>query len=206
MNIASRNGFHCALVALCCSICAISTTYAPAVMAQDPSGSSLKRSTIELRGNIGRIDAEDDDVFDDLDDIDTAHAALGYWFNFNQNFSIGVSYLDGESDDYEFGFFGLLNDSVLEYNSFIASVEGRLPLGRENYLFARLGASFYDYDVVDEDDNETLRADDGTDFHFAAGWRKQWSSGFGMEVLYEYLPLGEEIELNTIGLGVTFAF
>ena len=71
MNIASRNGFHCALVALCCSICAISMAYAPAVMAQDASGSSLKRSTIELRGNIGRIDAEDDDVFDDLDDIDT---------------------------------------------------------------------------------------------------------------------------------------
>lgn len=184
------------------------TCSAPATtIAQEPgSGVPFKRHTLELRGGVGGIDTEGEELFQDLNDVDTAHAAFGYWLSLNRNFSLGVQYLDGESDDYEFAFFGLLNDSTLEYNAVLVSAEGKLPLGRENYLFARAGASFYDYDIVANRGNEKLRSDDGTDFHIAAGWRKTWGNGIGMEVLYEYLPLGKEIEVGTIGAGITYSF
>jgi len=166
----------------------------------------LKRNTLELRGSFGGVDTDDRDTFSDLNDIDTVHAAFGYWLNLHQNFSIGLQYLDGESDDIELTFFSLLSDSSLDYNAFLVSAEGRLALGGENYLFARLGASFYDYDIVTDSDNETQDSRDGTDFHVGAGWGKFWGNGLGMELFYEYLPLGSDIEIGTVGAGLTYRF
>lgn len=201
MRLTNRTPMRCAL--LLTLTCGLATG---ALAEQTAAPEPFKRNTLELRGNIGGIDSGTGETFGDLDDIDTAHAAFGYWLALNQNFAFGVQYLDGESDDYEFAFFGLLNDTVLEYNAILVSAEGKLPLGRENYLFARLGASFYDYDILNDRGNETLQSDDGTDFHVAAGWRKSWGSGLGLEVLYEYLPLGDDIEVSSFGAGITFSF
>lgn len=204
--IAKSKTFCCALVV------ALAATYSIPSVAQTPSAQSqgsgtaqpFKRSTLELRGSLGGIDSDNSDLPGAFNDTDTAHAAFGYWYNFNRNFSGGVSYLDGESDDFDFVFFGLLNDTKLEYNAVMVDIEGRLPLGRENYLFARAGAAFYDYDLID--DGENALSDDGTDIHFAAGWTKRWQGGFGIQVMYEYLGLGSDLEVSAFGAGISYSF
>ena len=180
---------------------------AHSAFAHEPlDAASFKRSTIELRVNAGEIHAENDEFVAELDEVDTAHVAFGYWLNLNRNVALGVSYLEGESDDFDFTFFNLFEDTILEYDAVLVDVEGRVPLGRENYLFARAGVAFYDYEVIDDRDDQELTSDDGTDFHAALGWSKRWGNGVGMVAMYEYLSLGDDLDVNTIGVGITYSF
>ncbi len=156
-------------------------------------------STISLRGHVGKTDARM------LSRKTLWHFGASYLFNMTPSRSLGFTYIGGATNK---GIYG--PDSSLVYRAYGVVAEGRLPLSQRNNLYLRLSGLIYDH----EHENFTGKAgatgastqQDGVGFGTAVGWLMRFNSGVGLELGYEYLRLGADIDSHTGSFGVSYSF
>ncbi len=147
-----------------------------------------------------------------LDDTDTGwRIFLGY--QFNENFGVGVSYLDLGTLDAAGTAFGGFTDQI-EATAIEAWVIGTMPINEQFSLFGTLGIFSWDQDVTYSDSFEDFRGSaDGEDFAFGFGVSYWLNADFGVHATWHrYANIGDrnvtghENDRDLIGVGIVFAF
>ena len=98
--------------------------------------------------------------------------------------------------------FGLLADEF-ELDGFVVAIKALAPLSKNNSLYAKLGAQYYDYKFTRNDN--FIEGEDGTGVFFEAGWQYQWNNGIGMNVGLRYQDMGE-LTLKSPNVGISYSF
>lgn len=176
------------------------------------------RNTFALRYHLGHTQADRVEPYDEADG-NTIHFSGSYLFDLTPWFSLGVGYLDGDNDRNE----PLFAAGELKYQAYAVIAEGRFVLSERHHssLYARLSGLKYDYRITDAIYNwdnfnffdagsvgsgYSNFSDKGTSIGAAVGWSARFGSGIGLEVGYEYLRLGSQIEIETANFGLSFSF
>ncbi len=147
-----------------------------------------------------------------------AQAYLFYNYQVLENFSVELAYntaveLDSweceeTSDDrWSCGtndkpMFGLLANEM-ELDGFVVAIKGQAPLSKNNSLYAKLGAQYYDYKFSRND--HFVEGETGTGVFFEAGWQYRWNCGIGMNVGLRYQDMGE-LTLKSPNVGISYSF
>jgi len=147
-----------------------------------------------------------------------AQAYLFYNYQMLENFSVELAYnaaveLDNweceeTSDDrWSCGsnnkpMFGLLANEM-ELDGFVVAIKGQAPLSKNNSLYAKLGAQYYDYKFSRND--HFIEGDTGTGLFFEAGWQYRWNCGIGMNVGLRYQDMGD-LTLKSPNVGISYSF
>jgi len=119
--------------------------------------------------------------------------AATYWYDITPSLSLGAAYKDG----------GTITDDDLVYTAVTVSAEGRILLSERfrRSLYGRLSGVSYDYD-----DRGDEFKDHGYSHALATGFSMRFGTGVGFEVGYEYLRLGSDKHVSSVGLGITYSF
>lgn len=171
-----------------------------------------KTHAISFEYSYATVDNGSDEKTADLNDLFTSHIAYSYQYNITEYFSIGLGYLKGDSsktdgliiDLYTDSNIDLFTDSKIDYRSILFSASANYPISKRNYLYLKVNALSYDYDIVD--DNEVVFNEDGHDFGYSLGWKYKFDNGIGLNTGYEVLNLGEYIEIVGVKIGVSYYF
>lgn len=147
-----------------------------------------------------------------------AQAYLFYNYQVLENFSVELAYntaveLDSWKceetidDRWSCGtnnkpMFGLLANEM-ELDSFVLAIKGQAPLSKNNSLYAKLGAQYYDYKFSRND--RFVEGETGTGIFFEAGWQYRWNCGIGMNVGLRYQDMGE-LTLKSPNVGISYSF
>jgi len=147
-----------------------------------------------------------------------AQAYLFYNYQVLENFSVELAYntaveLDSweceeTSDDrWSCGtndkpMFGLLANEM-ELDGFVVAIKGQAPLSKNNSLYAKVGAQYYDYKFSRND--HFVEGETGTGVFFEAGWQYRWNCGIGMNVGLRYQEMGE-LTLKSPNVGISYSF
>ncbi|GGA89355.1 hypothetical protein GCM10011369_34410 [Neiella marina] len=133
------------------------------------------------------------------------HYTLRYQYDLSERWSAGIGYLNGTSNTAENIFDGLLNDKVeVEYQAVQLFAQGRMPVSQRNFLFAEASLSRYDNDLVV--DGDTFSSTDGVGFGVGVGWDHEFDNGFGSRVSLSYDRFGDEVQLWSLGVGMSYRF
>jgi hypothetical protein len=147
-----------------------------------------------------------------------AQAYLFYNYQLLENFSLELAYntaaeLDGwdceetSDDKWTCGtndkpMFGLFANEM-ELDGFVVAIKGEAPLSKNNSLYAKLGAQYYDYKFSRND--HFVEGETGTGVFFEAGWQYRWNCGIGMNVGLRYQDMGE-LTLKSPNVGISYSF
>jgi hypothetical protein len=140
----------------------------------------------------------------DLNDLFTSHYSYSYEYKIAKHISIGMSYLKGDSSKADGIILDLLTDSKIDYSAMMISVAVNLPISKRNFLYLKVNALQYDYDIID--DNEVVFNEDGSDLGFSFGWMYEFDNGIGMKAGYEVLNLGNNIDIRGFNTGISYRF
>jgi len=140
----------------------------------------------------------------DLNDLVTSHLAYSYQYSVTEYFSIGLGYLKGDSSKADGIIIDIFTDSKIDYSSIMLSALANYPISKRNYLYLKVNALQYDYDIVD--DNEVVFNEDGNDFGYSLGWMYKFDNGIGLNAGYEVLNLGKHIDIKGINVGISYHF
>jgi len=147
-----------------------------------------------------------------------AQAYLFYNYQAFENFSLELAYnaaveLDswdceetsddkwtcGTNDKPMFG----LRANEMELDGFVIAIKGQAPISKNNSLYAKLGAQYYDYKFKRND--RFVEGEDGTGVFFEAGWQYRWNCGIGMNVGLRYQDMGD-LTLKSPNVGISYSF
>jgi OOP family OmpA-OmpF porin len=128
---------------------------------------------------VGKASVEVDDTGFDADD--TAFKVFG-GYNFNRNFAVELSYIDGGKPDDRFGV-GRVEVSIDGFN---LSALGRLPVNDVFSVFGKLGYASYDGEVKGRVGNSVVASGDGSDEDISYGVGASFNVGTAFEVRGEY--------------------
>ena len=147
-----------------------------------------------------------------------AQAYLFYNYQVFENFSVELAYnsavelnsweCEEDNDDKwtcgtnDKPMFGLLANEM-ELDGFVIAIKAQAPISKNNSLYAKLGAQYYDYKFSRNDN--FVEGEDGTGVFFEAGWQYRWNCGIGMNVGLRYQDMGELI-LKSPNVGISYAF
>jgi len=90
-----------------------------------------------------------------------------------------------------------------EYDAIVLALKTDLSLSKRNSLYAKVGATFYDYKI--SLDHTNIADENGTGLFVEAGWEYRWDNGFGLNSSLQYQDSGD-LEVNTFNVGVSYAF
>lgn len=127
---------------------------------------------------VGKASIEIDDA--DFDADDTAFKVYG-GYNFNQNFAVELTYLDGGNPDDRFGPFSV----EVAIDAINISAVGRLPVGEVFSLFGKVGFASYDVEVTARL-GDASGSDDGSDEDLSYGIGGAFNLGPAFELRAEY--------------------
>lgn len=176
-----------------------------------PSLAQFRSHTFEIEiATLAKLDyqelSQEPGSHKELNDVGTFHYALSYEYNLSRYFSLGISYLDGESDE-ELSAYAILDaftDSYIDYRATGLSARFQVPLSPSNSLYLDLERYRYHYEVFD--DNEPFYSTSGYDNAFTLGWRIQFGSGASFKLGYQKFQLGDRISTRGIIVGGGFSF
>ena len=162
-------------------------------------------NSVGLTYNVGIIEVDNTPSTDELNDISTEHFKAFYEAYLSKHFALGVSYLQGDSSDFDGIIFDSFTNSSLEYDSFALEAKFLLPVRSSNAFYGAFKAHQYNYDIID--DGRVISEEDGTDFGFSIGWMYKWSFGLGLDVqFFELLEFGSDVRIRSGGFGVSYSF
>jgi hypothetical protein len=98
----------------------------------------------------------------------------------------------------------IFTDSKMDYSAIQLSAAVNYPIIAKHYLYLKVNALQYDYDIVD--DNEVVYNEDGNDFGFSLGWMFKFDNGIGINAGYEVLNLGKNIDIKGFNIGLHYRF
>lgn len=158
---------------------------------------------IGIQTSVGAIDTKENENTQKLNDITSFHYNISYQYQFNDYFSAGIGYLNGDSEAFT-SIVDVFTDSELEYTAFMLSARAQYPFTKRNSIYLQLNSLQYDYDIID--DNKTEFSHDGSDFGFDIGWKHQYDMGLGLKLGYEILNLGSFIKIKSINAELSYRF
>lgn len=160
---------------------------------------------IEFRAVFGSVDSsiEQGSTTEELNDLSSAHVGFAYNYIVHENFAIGFEKMSGDSDSFV-EFSDLFTDSKLDYDLLNLVAIADFSVSKRNELYAKLIASKYDYDVIDDD--EVVGSADGTDYGFGFGWRYTFDFGLGLSAGYESISMGDDVDFTGITTSVSYQF
>jgi len=91
----------------------------------------------------------------------------------------------------------------MKLDGFVVAIKGQAPLSKNNSLYAKLGAQYYDYKFSRND--HFVEGETGTGVFFEAGWQYRWNCGIGMNVGLRYQDMGE-LTLKSPNVGISYSF
>jgi hypothetical protein len=150
------------------------------------------------------VDKRSTEETSELNDVFTSHYAYTYQYEVAEYFSMGLGYLKGDSSDAEGIIIDLFTDSKIDYSALLISAEVDLPISERSYLYLKVSALQYDYDIID--DNEIVYNNDGNDWGYAFGWIYEFDNGLGIKTGFETLNFGKNITIKGINAGISYRF
>jgi len=94
--------------------------------------------------------------------------------------------------------------SDLDYTNFIAAVRYDTALTEHNFIYGKLGAQYFDYEMTNSN-NKVFEEDSGTGVYAELGWKYQWSSNVSMNVGYQYIAMSK-LTTSALAIGVGYRF
>ena len=140
----------------------------------------------------------------DLNDLLTSHYSFLYQYGVAEHISIGFGYLKGDSSNVDGILIDIFTDSKIDYSALLASAAVNYPISKRNFVYLKVNALQYDYDIID--DNTVVYNKDGNDFSFSFGWMYEFDNGLGIKAGYESLNLGKNIKINGFNTGISYRF
>jgi hypothetical protein len=159
---------------------------------------------VGLEYSYSSIDNSSAEDTSDLNDLFTSHYAYSYEYKIAEHISLGLGYSKGDSSNAEAIIIDLFTDSKIDYSAMMISVAVNLPISKRNFLYVKVNALQYDYDIID--DNEIVYNEDGSDLSFSFGWMYEFDNGIGMKAGYEILNLGKNIDIRGFNTGISYRF
>lgn len=156
----------------------------------------------QFYGTVEVVRSDIDLGIDGIDDTDTSFG-LGVGYMINENFSVQVGYQD-------FGEISVSGNGTaeIEADAFQFSVLGGLPVSENAGVYAELGFDLWDADArytgVPGLGNGSA-SDDGSDIYYGIGGYVMFNEAIGVTLEYQFHEL-DDVEIDTIGLGVSFTF
>lgn len=126
-------------------------------------------------GGVGNAWVQIDNT--DFDANDTALKIFG-GYNFNRNFAVELTYLDGGNPDQRFGP-GSVDVAIDGFN---LSALFRAPVNDVFSIFGKLGFASYDADAQGRIGNVVVISDDGSDEDLSYGVAAAFNTGTSVEV------------------------
>jgi hypothetical protein len=90
-----------------------------------------------------------------------------------------------------------------DYDAVVVAIKTDMSLSKRNRLYAKVGASFYEYsfdlyktEIVDED---------GVGLFLEAGWEYKFDGGVGLNVSFQHQDLGD-LEMASLNFGLSYSF
>jgi len=160
--------------------------------------------SIGVEYSYSRINNGSDEKVSDLNDLITSHYASSYEYKVADYFSVGLSYLKGDSSNAKGIIIDIFTDSKIDYRAFMISAAINYPISEQNSLYLKVNAHQYDYDIVD--DRAVVYNKSGNDFSYSFGWQYQFKNGLGIKAGYEILNLGEHIDIKGFNTGINYRF
>ncbi|MCF2907300.1 porin family protein [Pseudoalteromonas sp. DL2-H2.2] len=146
------------------------------------------------------------------------HVYFYYNYQYDSTWALEAAYNTGmEADEWECkddsddkftctrndkALFGL-GANELDYDNFVLAVKGQYQLSDSNYLYAKLGAHYYDYEIGYK--GKTMVEEDGVSFLTEAGWQYDWDNGMSLNASIQYMDMGD-LDTTNFGLGVSYRF
>ncbi|MBQ4848118.1 porin family protein [Pseudoalteromonas sp. MMG005] len=96
-----------------------------------------------------------------------------------------------------------LNANKVDYSNFVAAGKGQYQLTENNYIYGKLGAQFYNYEIARG--NNKLVDEDGVGLFAEAGWQYDWDNGVAVNIAWQYIDMGD-LDVNTLGAGISYRF
>ncbi|WP_448563293.1 porin family protein [Thalassotalea ganghwensis] len=163
-----------------------------------------KLHSIGLNYSYSDIDNGSDEKTSDLNDLVTTHYIYSYQYQVAESFSFGLGYLKGDSSKASGVLIDIFTDSKIDYSAILLSVLVDYPLSKRNFVYFKVDALQYDFDVVD--DNEVVYSEDDHDFGFSIGWGYQFDNGLEINAGYEVLNLGPHLDIKGLKAGISYHF
>jgi len=164
---------------------------------ETPHAIGFEYSYSEINNNFSKLTS-------DLDDLLTSHYITSYQYQVTERIFIGIGYLKGDSSHADGLLIDLFTNSKIDYSAFLVSAAVNYPISKRNYLYLKVNALQYDYDVIDY--KKVVYNDDGNDFGFSFGWMYNFDHGIGIKAGYEALSLGTHIDIKGFNIGISYRF
>lgn len=149
--------------------------------------------SIGIGGGFGSINGNLADSVDNNQGVWT----LYYNYALDPTYSLEVAYTSGDTDNSLCILCGIFDDGTevnnQKYDTFIVSGRGTVPVSERWYLFSKVGLNRYDSRAYTrhEGRNTYQPSENGIGFYAAAGLEFRAHNGFGFNVEYHYLDMGE---------------
>jgi len=140
---------------------------------------------------------------------DGAVSEFGYRYQVTKHFAFDTRYIKSSS----IGFKQILSlgalDGTVDYSALVASVQGRLALTNNSFVYANAGASAYDWQYQKEgswtkkEDQRKLK-DSGAGTFLALGAKYQWSQ-VELSVENKWLTMGD-VKASNFGVAIGYRF
>lgn len=134
---------------------------------------------------VGSNDIKNSGNNEDDWDLD-AISQLGYRYQWHKNWALDTRYLKGTSSGFKQIASLTLLDGEIDFDNIIVSGQGRYGFSKYGFIYANLGATFYDWEAtgrIDGNSNQILRDESGTGLFAAVGIKGEWHK---WEVGFEY--------------------
>jgi len=187
----------------------ISLAISTAVLADQKSPHS-----VGLQVGVGGIEYQGSDA----EGTGVGTSYLYYNYNFMPNYTIelgllGSSDFDWKCDEATDGWDCYSNDKrkndfvldadKFELNATVIALKSSIALSKRNSLYGKVGASYYDYEMIlngDKTVNET-----GIGFMLEGGWQYRWDTGMGMNTGLQYQKMGD-LKSSNLNVGISYSF
>lgn len=94
--------------------------------------------------------------------------------------------------------------SDLDYNNFIVAVRFDKPVTENSFIYGKLGAQYFDYEMTDNNNN-VFEEDSGTGIYSELGWKYQWSNNLSLNVGYQHIAMSS-LTTSSLAIGIGYRF
>jgi opacity protein-like surface antigen len=94
-------------------------------------------------------------------------------------------------------------ESDLDLINYIIAVRFDTQLSENNFLYGKLGAQYFDYEMTNN--NHVFEEDTGTGIYSELGWQYQWSNNINLNVGYQYVSMSK-LTTSAFAIGVGYRF
>ncbi|WP_440053890.1 porin family protein [Pseudoalteromonas sp. T1lg65] len=146
------------------------------------------------------------------------HVYVYYNYHFMPELALELGYNSGEDvDDWnctdanDRKFTCTQNDKTLfklgadqvDFDNFVVAAKGYYQVSDNSYLYGKLGANYYDYEITRG--SKDIVTDNGIGFIVEAGWQYDWDSGWATNIGYQYMDMGD-LDISSVTAGFSYRF